>query len=364
MAAGMGIGRFIYTPILPHMGEALGLSASELGWIASANFIGYLLGAIAAGSPRVSGSPRAWLVAMLAVSALTTGISGVVQDLPLLLAIRFAAGIASAFVIVFSSFVILARLTASGHGGLASVHFAGVGTGIAISAVLVWVLNSAGYGWRAMWIGGGLLSAAALVAVLALVPDSDAQRGEDKSIATGRDSRLLRLTLAYGLFGFGYVITATFIVAIVRGAAEIRSLEPVVWLLFGLAAVPSVAAWMRVGRRIGTTRAFAFACVVEAIGVAASVASAGAAAVIIGAALLGGTFMGLTALGLLAARSLPGVAARKSLAQLTAAFGLGQIIGPLVAGYGRELTGSYTAPSLAAAAALLAAALLTARLAL
>jgi len=100
--------------------------------------------------------------------------------------------------------------------------------------------------------------------------------------------------------------------------------------------------------------------VAEAIGVAASVMHT-TAAVLLGAALLGGTFMGLTALGLIGARRLSAGDPRSTLALMTAAFGLGQIVGPALAGLVHDATGSFVLPSMAAAAGLCLAALLTAR---
>lgn len=172
----------------------------------------------------------------------------------------------------------------------------------------------------------------------------------------------MKLVIAYGLFGFGYVITATFLVAIVRAESELAALEGVVWVAFGVVAAPSVALWNRFGQRLGVARAFALACIVEAIGVLASVLWMSKAGAIAGAVLLGGTFMGLTALGLVAARALGGGDGRRNLGLMTAAFGLGQIIGPAFAGYVYDYTGSFVAPSIAAAVVLCAAALLVVRL--
>ena len=360
MAAAMGIGRFIYTPILPPMASALQLTQGEAGLIASANFLGYLAGALAAASPNLPGHPRSWLLWALAASALTTGAMGLADGLGLFLFLRFAGGVASALVLVFASALVLDRLSAAGRPNLSAVHFAGVGVGIAVSALVTWEVIFDDGGWRSMWYGGGLVSLAALLAVAVLVPGLRSDREPAAAApSSGRKRRIWPLVAAYGLFGFGYVITATFIVAIVRDSPEIRSFEPFVWLVVGLAAVPSVAAWAMLGRRYGVIRAFAVACVVEAIGVVSSVVWISIPGVLIAAVFLGGTFMGLTALGLMGARALSGDQPRRALATMTAAFGLGQIVGPLVAGYGFDLTGSFLIPSLIAAAGLCLAAALS-----
>jgi predicted MFS family arabinose efflux permease len=361
MASALGIGRFIYTPILPPMAEGLLLTKGEAGLIASANFLGYLLGALAAASPRLPGSSRGWLLAALAVSAVTTGAMGWGGSLELFFGLRLAGGAASAFVLVFASALVLERLAATGRSNLAAVHFAGVGAGIALSAVLTWALAATDGGWRTMWFGGGLVSLAAVAGVALLVPAAqDAHAPKEQAAKTARSPRIWPLVVAYGLFGFGYVITATFIVAIVRGAPEVRSIEPVVWLVVGLAAIPSVGAWTAIGRRTGVLRAFAIACLVEAAGVAASVVWVSVPGLFVAAAFLGGTFMGITALGLIAARGLTAGDPRRALGLMTAAFGLGQIVGPAVAGYGFDLTGSFFLPSMLAAAGLCVAAALMA----
>ncbi|MBV8849982.1 MAG: YbfB/YjiJ family MFS transporter [Methylobacteriaceae bacterium] len=170
------------------------------------------------------------------------------------------------------------------------------------------------------------------------------------------------LLASYALFGFGYVITATFLVVIVRESATLRPLEPAIWTIVGLAGIPSVWMWTLLASRIGLFAAYAVACVTEAIGVAASVIATSIPIVILAAILLGGTFMAITSLGLAGARRMALSDPVRVLALLTAGFGLGQIIGPAFAGYLRESTGSYILPSLVAAAALVIAAALSAPL--
>ncbi len=362
LGAAVGIGRFVYTPILPSMMASLGITSGQAGWIASSNFLGYLLGALIATHGHFAKSPRLWLILALAASALTTAAMGLTDAVPLFLILRALGGVASAFVLVFASTLVLARLARAGQGGLSAVHFAGVGCAIALSAAATAALAAAHFDWRVMWAASGGLTLLALFAVLWLMPQDDpAAPPTPPSTADGPTEGALSLMFAYGLFGFGYVVTATFLVTIVKTYAAARSVQPFVWLVVGLAAIPSVGFWTVIGDRIGIRRAFAVACAVEALGVAVSVLSPTAPGATIAAVLLGGTYMGITALGLVAARQAQPHNASAILGRMTAAFGLGQMIGPAFAGWLAERLGGFGLASLIASAALLVSAALTAR---
>lgn len=361
LATALGIGRFVYTPILPAMITALGLGRSSAGLIASANFLGYLFGALLAAWPNLPGSRRRWLVGCLAVSAITTSAMGLAHSLLPFLVLRCLGGAASAIVLVFATAMVLERLAETRRPGLSALHFAGVGTGIAASAVLVAALTSAGGSWRSLWLGSGLLSLAGTLAAALLIRDGAAHASPSvrPQATPAADPGLRRFIAAYGLFGFGYVITATFLVTIVRSMPATSALEPEIWVVFGLAATPSVLLWTSISTRLGVPTTFALACLVEAGGVLASVAWPTVTGVFLAALLVGGTFMGLTALGLVQARALATGDPRQALALMTGAFGLGQIVGPTFAGVVSESLGSFTVPSIVAAAALLIAGGLT-----
>ncbi len=359
MAASIGVGRFVYTPILPPMIEALSLTKAQAGLIASANFIGYFAGALLA-AVRLPGTRRAWLLGSLAVNAICLAAMGLVPSLPPFLLLRLVAGAASAFALIFSSALVLDQLARAGRGPLSAVHFAGVGSGIAVSAALVAVLVSHGAAWSTLWFASAALALGAGLAVAWMMPpDSTATVAALPPAKAPVSVDFILLATAYGLFGFGYIITATFIVDMVRGTPAITHLEPYIWVLFGLSAVPSVALWTKLGRSWGVLRTFAAASVIEAAGVAASALWLHATGVIVASVFVGGTFMGLTALGLIAVRETGDGDPRRRIALVTASFSFGQILGPAFAGYVYDLTGSLAMPSLVAVAALVLSALLS-----
>ena len=354
MAAAMGIGRFVFTPILPGMMDALHLSAGDAGLIAGANYLGYLVGALLAAGGWAQGRERAVALAGLFAGAALAALMAATASMTAFLIIRFGAGLASAFVMIFLSSLVFERLARAGREGLTALHFGGVGLGIAVSAVLIGLLLTAGADWRQGWIWSGIVSLAAAMALVFIVdaPRSVAAEARWVEPPLSFGGPLSRVILAYGLFGMGYVVTATFLVAIVRQGEGGRMFEAWVWLATGVAGIFSVWLWNRIAARIGTLRAYALGCAVEIIGVVGSVSVGGYAGPLVGGILLGATFIGITALGLQASRRFAGASPRRAIALMTAAFGIGQIAGPVIAGYLADWTGSFLVPSLAAACVL------------
>ncbi|ALV30345.1 hypothetical protein APZ00_23490 [Pannonibacter phragmitetus] len=354
----MGIGRFVYTPVLPFMIAQVPLSKADGGLIASANFLGYLVGALAASSGSLPGSRRVWFLGSLIASSALSFAMAWTDSIPVFMLLRFLAGLASAFAFVFSAALILDRLAQAGRPGLSALYFSGVGAGIAGSALIVSGLAAMGADWQGLWTGCGVISLALTVLIAWMVPGATetAPPAPAKTGPRRLPAGLPQLIAAYGLFGIGYVVTATFIAVIARSDPALATAEPYLWLIVGLAAAPSIFIWNRIAARTGVPRAYALACVIEACGVALSVTATGAAGILLAAFLLGITFMGITALGLIEARRLSTGDPRRTIALMTASFGLGQMLGPSLAGFAAGSTGSFALPSAGAAICLLLAA--------
>lgn len=364
LVAGMGIGRFAYTPLLPFMQRDTGLTIAAAGYLASANFVGYLAGALLAMAAARAHRGR-WFGCGLVLSVATTLAMAATESTWLLGVIRAASGVASAWVLIHGSAIVLDTVARAGKPNLFSILYAGVGFGIAGTAALVEVMSRADATSATMWLVIGLAAALFALPALAVRDPATAAAAHgaiDLPSPTAAERRALAwLTAAYGSLGFGYVITATFLVVILRGRPDWKAYEMLAWMCVGLAGAPSNYVWMRIAQRIDPYRAMIAAFLLEAIGVLAAVSGSSLALVMLGALLLGGTFMAITALGLTTGRVLARGDSGRVVGRMTAAFGLGQIIGPAVAGWLAERSGSFVLPSLLAAATLTAAAAMVLR---
>ena len=107
-------------------------------------------------------------------------------------------------------------------------------------------------------------------------------------------------------------------------------IDPIhIWAAFGLGAAPSCFLWHAIHERLGTQRAMQCNLVVQAVGVVLPALSHTAPAYLASAILVGGTFMGTVTIAAPAARRLAHKVRFNLFAVMTAAYGVGQIVGPL-----------------------------------
>lgn len=360
-AVSLGLGRFAFTPILPVMQAEHGFGNQAAGWLAASNSLGYLIGAVWVGwvrsdavRHRLLALGLGLLVASLAAMPLTH--SQVVWNI-----VRLVAGLASAWVFVLGSALVVPRLAELGHARLAGFHFGGVGIGIILSGALVaWAANAFGAdaGW---WMTAALAGAMAAVSWPSLRDAHPKHHATaPRALPPPADFPMAMLAAAYFCEGLGYIVTGTFLVVVVRQTEGLGEFANLSWVLVGLAALPSAAAWSWLGERRGYLPALVAAHLVQAIGVALPALVPHPAAVLLGAAMYGGTFLGIVGMALALGRAITPDRPARTMGLLTAIFGIGQIIGPVLAAWMASWGGWGPALLMAAATVLAGAPLLLA----
>jgi len=348
----MGIGRFAYTPILPLMQRDLGLSDGLAGLLAGANNAGYLAGALGAG--LIAAALRVPIFRLsLVLGVASVALSGASDDPFFLGLVRFLSGLTSGAIFVHAGSSVLDALRQAGRPALGGIHFAGVGAGIALSGLVVLLLADSA-NWQEPWYVLGAIGAAfALPCWFWLAEPPPVTASTSATPIAWQEPRLIALHLGYVCSGLGYVVTATFLSALLaRVFAEAGiAAGAAAWIVVGLAGVPSTVLWSLIAKRIGFAASLGAAYILLATGVLLPL-TGGTPSVILGAILFGGTFMAITALTLARGAAMAGGASARIASTLTVAFGLGQIVGPVVAGLLADRLGSLT-PSLYGAAIVL-----------
>jgi predicted MFS family arabinose efflux permease len=357
LAVAMGVGRFAFTPLLPMMQQDAGLSVADGGWLASANYLGYLAGALWAGAQRVKSA--AAIRAGLATIGLVTLAMALDAGFAAWAALRFVAGVASAWVLVHTSAWALERLAPLGRPLLRGVLFAGVGSGVALAGVVCMVLMALHAGSSTAWLVLGVLSAA--IAAAAWPAFHSSGPGQQPPAGGSRwttDQALL--VLAYGAYGFGYIIPATFLPVMAKAVVSDPAVFGWAWPAFGAAAALSTLAVVPLSQRYGNRAAWIGCHAVMAFGVAAPALWAGPGGITLAALCVGATFVTITMVGLQEAREVAGEQAPRLMAAMTAAFAAGQIAGPLSVSLLAGAGGGFAAALWTACGALLAGAALLA----
>ncbi len=347
LAAAMGIGRFAFTPLLPMMLHDGVVDIATGSWLATANYAGYLAGALlymalpwlgrrAGGMPGNAALVRGGLVATVLLTAALALPWPTVWPL-----MRLLAGVASAMVFLGTANWCMGRLAHLGRPALGGLIFCGPGLGIVATGLPTGAMVAAGWSAAAGWAVFALLAALLCALVWPVVQGAEAPAagatGPAAAPALQRPAphpaaeRTL-LAFAYGLAGLGYIVTATFLPVIARAALPAGSVWPdLFWPIFGA----GVALGALLSTRIAPTRdrrvLLAWAYALQAAAIALPLVWPGRAGFALGSLLLGLPFTAITFFALQEARHQWPQAAAGFTGLLTALYGIGQIAGPPMA---------------------------------
>lgn len=340
----LGIARFAYTPMLPLMQQQAGLGVAEAGWLAAINYMGYLCGAIIASLISDLYLKDKLYRLGLVVAVVTTLIMGITDDFWIWSISRFFAGLSSAAGILIGSGLIMNWLIRHDYRSELGIHFSGVGLGIAFCTIVIELFDPK-MDWSQQWLLLTFFGALILIPAWSWLPKADHTTTSygGASMDDNPPGKLyLRLFMAaYFCAGVGYVVTSTFIVAIVDQLPGMEGKGTWSFIVIGLAAAPACILWDYVARRIGDVNAILTAFVLKIVAIVLPVIEPSFIVVMFSAALFGATFLGIVSLVLsIAGRYYPTRPA-KMMGKMTISYGIAQIIAPAITGLLAEINGSY-----------------------
>ncbi len=331
----LGIARFAYTPLLPLMQQQAGLGVSAGGWLAAINYVGYLSGALIASliSDLVL-KDRLYRIGLV-VAVVTTAGMAITENVWLWALYRYFAGLSSAAGLLLGSGLILNWLIRHEHRSELGIHFSGLGLGIAICALAVELMQSH-LDWSRQWLAFTALGVLLMIPAWRWLPRPDTRpitRSGAAMVDRPPSKTFMRLFMAaYFCAGVGYVVSATFIVAIVDQSPGMEGQGAWAFMVLGLAAAPACMFWDLVARRVGDLNAVLSAFLVQIAGILLPMFVPGLSVALVGAALFGGSFIGIVSLVLtMAGRYFPTRPA-KMMGKMTISYGIAQILAPAITG--------------------------------
>jgi len=360
LSIAMGIGRFAFTPMLPLMLHEQLVDIQHGSWLASLNYAGYFVGALSCMWLRFT--PTFLIRFALAATVVLTLAMGLLESFVVWAIVRTLAGVMSAWAMVFSAGWGFRKLGELRMPSLGGVIFAGPGAGIVVTGLLASLNTAIGWPARGGWLLCGVLALVLLAVIwrtfaadapVAAKPDGDAAtHAAPHAVNHGSGENVIPITVFYSFAGFGYIITATFLPVIARHALPGSPWPDLFFPLLGLMVIPGAI----IGARAPITwdnRLLLAACyVMQGIGVGIGIVLPNVIGFALGSVLVGLPFTAITVYAVRECRRLRGDNANGLIGLVTASYGIGQIVGPLVAAPLVESTGSFTAALLCATAVL------------
>ncbi|MCQ4253688.1 YbfB/YjiJ family MFS transporter [Stutzerimonas stutzeri] len=329
-----GLGRFVYTPLLPWLVEDGLLSVQQGASIASWNYLGYLIGALLAVRwHRVAQIRRSlpWALALHVLSAL---LQTQAESADTLAALRLANGISNGLVFVQAPSLILEWLARQQRASSSGLVYLGVCVGLIISSLLVSLSDGFLLGAERWWPAALLSIPLAWwgwrqLSRLDMPDEEKSHPAQEPPSGKLLDRSSTPLFLSYAGAGMGYILPMTFLPMVARLQVEPGDfLIGGSWLVVALATLPSPWLWNRLGVRMGDDIALRLSYLIQLLGVLAALLLPGAVGILLCAVLVGGTFLGTVLLTQRLARTLHPHQGPRLSAALIALYGLTQLAAP------------------------------------
>ncbi|MHC5225168.1 YbfB/YjiJ family MFS transporter [Ignatzschineria sp. LJL83] len=373
LMVGMGFGRFLYTAMMPVLLKETQFSFDELSYIASSNYLGYLLGAILLSFSIFHSSQ--YLKVSLVFSLLSTAfflyLLSVTTSFADVFSIRFLAGVSSAGAIIYGSITIIKYFSSS---FMTATFFSGVGLGIVVGNELGIVVGNElvnlalerQYSSEMIWFYISLFAFILSAYILLFFPKKESENRlseenvsrETQTIAHKKDEiSWISLIILYGFAGYGYIIIATYLPVIAQSLPQSLMTDHL-WSLVGVGAIFSCYLWLFIERKVGVITALFFNLLLQSTFVFLSIFSNSIGLLMMSSLGLGLTFMGTTSLVMPLARRLKSLKIFNLVGLVTLTYGIGQILGPMMTSLIQALTGSLLLAIISGAISLLIASLI------
>lgn len=339
MALVIGISRFAYTAILPIMQDDFHFNHIVAGSIASANYFGYFSGAVMFFFVNIE-KRQFWFRVNLVATLLSTVMMAFSQNHYHWMFIRYISGFTSAVAFVLGSAIVLESLVKLKSIHYKGIVYSGVGFGIMITSLTI-IFFDGYYDSNALWLMLSIVSLVFFVICWMWIVEKSEEYPVKKKNITKKDiseafnshPALKFLVIVYFLEGLGYIISGTFLVSMAKTVLASSLSANIVWFIVGLSVIVFSFLWYKLIKVFGYFKGITLAYLVQSIGMILPVIHPGEISFYISAVSFGGTFMAIVHLTLTISQKLSPGKSHFVIAGVTAAFGLGQIIGPSLAGF-------------------------------